>query len=525
MVATELKSSILTAKQWLQTCETSHEKCKQTRSTRLPTRVIDVGKLGQTGLTADPVLYKSHGEEVRYVALSHCWGKVPIIRTMRATILANYKGIEWASLSRTFQDAIIITRMLGIRYLWIDSLCIIQDDTDDWRREAAQMASIYGEAYLTISASNSIDGNGGCYCTPYPTFEAGQVFPPDDNTSFTVYAREKPVHNRFRYWARPGSVGMEKDGFDTYPLLTRAWCFQERLLPTRILHFTSQEMFFECKTGDRCECINFDPRPFADVRKPLKHEFFDTLARRSEEELLKEWIGILEAYTHMGRTQDGDILVALAGIARVMSEAGLQNYCAGMWQSNLRHALNWKPKRDENEQHRRPDVYTAPSFSWASVIGPIEWDHSNSWSINTVKKYCPEFLDFTPTLTGTDLFGGLSAASLKVRAPLAHANVYSNHNEGVSDLRFKIYGLPDFDHDNLQFDVPESCADAIASTSIYLMQTEALINEVDETRSQTNTMILIRRDDGTYERLGVAENLQLGVFEDQYGPCTEITLV
>lgn len=375
-----------------------------------------------------------------------------------------------------------------------------------------------------MTASNSVDGTGGCYYEPYPTFEVGEALSLVDRTPFKIYAREKPNHNRFRYWAKPENPGIERDAFDTYPLLTRAWCFQERLLPTRILHFTSQELFFECKTEDWCECINFRPRPFADVRKPLKHVFFEMLSRGNEEELLKEWTNILESYTHMGRTQDGDILVALAGIATVMSEAGLQDYHAGMWKANLPYALNWKPKRD-GASHRRPITYTAPSWSWASVIGPIEWDHSNTWTVSTVKRYCPQILDFAPTLTGGDPFGGLSAATLKLSAPIARATIYSNHEDGVSNPRFKIHGLPDFDHDNLQFDVWESCAVAIASSSIFLMQTEALINEHDDKRSQTNTMILNRRDDGAYERIGLAENLQLGVFEEHYGPWAEITLV
>lgn len=84
------------------------------------------------------------------------------------------------------------------------------------------MALIYGEAYLTISASNSVDGTGGCYYEPYPTFEVGDVLSSVDRTPFKIYAREKASHNRFRYWAKPANPGMERDAFDTYPLLTRA---------------------------------------------------------------------------------------------------------------------------------------------------------------------------------------------------------------------------------------------------------------------------------------------------------------
>lgn len=132
-----------------------------------------------------------------------------------------------------------------------------------------------------------------------------------------------------------------------------------------------------------------------------------------------------------GRTQDIDILVALASITTLMNEAGLQDYHAGMWKTYLPDALNWKPKRDDGDTRRRPTSYTAPLWSWASVIGPIEWYHSNTWTFNTLKRYCPQIMGFSLTLTCDGPFGGLSAVTLRVRAPLAHAMIYSNHEDGV----------------------------------------------------------------------------------------------
>jgi hypothetical protein len=537
VVAKDLQSSIPTATEWLRRCDTSHEKCRPARPAHLPHRVIDVGELGlRDSLEADPVLYESHGEEAKYIALSHCWGKAPIIRTTLNTVSSRLKRIKWDSLSKTFQDAIIITRLLCIRYLWIDSLCIIQDDPNDWRQEAALMASIYGEAYLTISASNSTNGSGGCRCTPWPTFEVGEALNPAENLPFSIYARERLDHGRFKYWAKPPNPGMETDAFDDYPLMARAWCFQERLLPCRVLHFTSQELFFECKTDDWCECLNFEPRPFAEEKKPLKRFFFEILERKDTEELLKEWTQILEAYSHMDRTQDGDILVALAGIARVIGEAGLHGYFAGMWKENLAFALDWKPKIEKNKvvRHRRPSLYTAPSFSWASVIGPVQWNHNQTWTINVAKQYCPEFLEMSSTPIGTDPFGGLSAAFLKVKAPLASASIYSTDKDGISNPKLTIQGLQDpnvgtskydFERNKLHFDIPGACCDAIASSCIYLMQTKVEVNQIDDKKSKSNAMILKRRTDGRYERIGVAENLRIGIFKEHYGPWTEIVLV
>lgn len=318
--------------------------------------------------------------------------------------------------------------------------------------------------------------------------------------------------------------------------MTRAWCFQERLLSPRVLHFTHQELYFECKTGDWCECLNFEPRPFAESEIPLKRTFFELLGRKNKEELLKEWTRILEAYTHMGRTQDGDVLVALAGIARAMKEAGLQDYFAGMWKENLSYALDWKSKleRDRPDRRRRPSLYTAPSFSWASVIGPIEWNHCETWPMDVVKQYCPEVLETSSTTMGTDPFAQLSTAFLRIRAPLASASIYSTDGDSVSNPKLTINGLhdPNFDdfehgflYNKLHFDVPDSCGDAIASSRIYLMQTQVETNQMDSKWSKSNAMILKQRVDGMYERIGVAERLRVGLFKQDYGPWTEITIV
>ncbi|KAK3938227.1 heterokaryon incompatibility, partial [Diplogelasinospora grovesii] len=102
------------------------------------------------------------------VALSHCWCKHRLLTTRKENISEHCKEIQFASLPETFQDAVTVTRTLGVQYLWIDSLCIIQDDPDDWRRGSVQMGSIYRDAAITIAASGAKDGTEGCFM-PRPT--------------------------------------------------------------------------------------------------------------------------------------------------------------------------------------------------------------------------------------------------------------------------------------------------------------------------------------------------------------------
>jgi hypothetical protein len=127
-----------------------HTDCQRATSS-LPTRVVDVGLSDGSSV----VIYESRGAVSSYLALSHCWGGDIISRTDKGNIHDRQQSVKVASLARNFQDAIHITRKLGVRYLWIDALCIIQDDEEDWMREAASMYEIYNNALLVISASNS----------------------------------------------------------------------------------------------------------------------------------------------------------------------------------------------------------------------------------------------------------------------------------------------------------------------------------------------------------------------------------
>lgn len=129
----------------------------------IPTRLLRVGYsacdpfLVETGGAAGKV----YGNCSDYVALSHCQGHHPFVATTKSTLRARKAGVAWTQLSKTFQDAIILTRDLGVDFVWIDSLCIIQDDAEDWAREASQMASIYRNGYITIAATWAASGQEG----------------------------------------------------------------------------------------------------------------------------------------------------------------------------------------------------------------------------------------------------------------------------------------------------------------------------------------------------------------------------
>ena len=151
-------------KGWLRTCVANHKICAKsfdgiTRSeARLPSRVIDVG--GPNTRHAHLVTPEAE-QKGSYITLSHCWGQTRQVTTTSANIRRHSFELPMSELSKTFQDAIELTRKLGIRYLWIDSICILQDDKADWLRESQMMGQYYGESYCTIAATGGADGSQG----------------------------------------------------------------------------------------------------------------------------------------------------------------------------------------------------------------------------------------------------------------------------------------------------------------------------------------------------------------------------
>ncbi|KAK0638958.1 heterokaryon incompatibility protein-domain-containing protein, partial [Cercophora newfieldiana] len=219
--STSSEESLSWAKDQLRTCIKSHPNCKATSASFFPARVLDIACDNQGG---SGVRLLTPQEDDRlgetYVCLSHCWGNKPFLRTISTNLEDHKKGIAWDELPPNFQDAIGFTRRLGLRYIWIDSLCIVQDDKEDWRRESARMASIFEHAFLVLSATKAADAYQGIYAD----------FPEACKTHTIRIPRSM------------GRTG------------TKTWIFQERLLSTRVLHFGPEELAWECLEAFTCQC-------------------------------------------------------------------------------------------------------------------------------------------------------------------------------------------------------------------------------------------------------------------------------
>ena len=154
------------ALQWLRhqlkECESNHSKCiKKLQEKKISARrFLDLENHLQD--SSIRLIEPTENLAAPYMTLSYCWGHQIPITTTKANIGQRKQEIKWRDLPKTFKDAVKITRALEVRYLWIDSLCIIQDNNGDWETESSKMAAIYSGSYLTISAVSSRDSNGGC---------------------------------------------------------------------------------------------------------------------------------------------------------------------------------------------------------------------------------------------------------------------------------------------------------------------------------------------------------------------------
>jgi hypothetical protein len=362
---------------WLENCNDGHEHCSTLKDVELPTRLIDVGQ-GQD----DPKLTLCKtGQKGRYLALSHCWGirKFPLLTT-RSNVEDLCQRIPLESLVKNFQDAISVTRHYGYRYLWVGSLCIIQDDQADWERECPRMHAVYSNAAFTIAAVGAPDGNSG--------FLGPRNALPDRacEVEFTPKSRSKVCKIRIGWmfdvaFARSCSEDLLARQLPAV-LDNRAWALQERLLSPRILSFGTHQMYFECNSAEYYERCRFALAPptwksetrayqamFRSIRRPWLATPMESNFRPRDdfERLARDFYDVVEQYTECQLTDVKDKLPALSGIARRYQKLTGDQYFGGLWKHSIAHGLAWNPDGRCIVPAEPPVDGQIPSWSLAST--------------------------------------------------------------------------------------------------------------------------------------------------------------
>lgn len=398
-------------KESVRQCCAEHGACRSSSEAFVPTRLLYVGGGNDALRLCETTTWQ---ERPPYVALSHCWGGSKPLSLVKSRLGEFKKGINVADLPNTFKDGITVTQELQVPYLWIDSLCIIQDDTPDWEKEAARMADVYSKAFVVVTGSSSPNPE-----TPFlgPREDEWLTkmfhFPVSPGVTVPLKARKRAV------LAAPLDQGLLEPPFTTSwgtlkrvgPLYNRGWCFQEAYLATRNLHFSPGSLVFECRTHRRGE----------DQPEPWPSTAPGTLGRLDPAD---QWRMLVKSFTPRQLTFGGDKLPAIGGAAVTMPQAqaargGAGGYLAGLWSDTLLLDLMWQVmpwmvlSGQESESLAYDDKNGGPpTWSWASMRWGVVW--------SPLKHPQPvaRVLDARAAVEGVNPYGKVSGGMVRLQGRL-----------------------------------------------------------------------------------------------------------
>jgi len=391
------------AKKWLRGCLSEHHSCEEVRQTAISSSQPSFPEY--LVCVSEDSLRLCHTQSLHtrpsYLTLSHRWGGSQIFTLTSDNLSSLLADIPFQTLPKTFKDAVTITRRMGHSYIWIDSLCIIQDSKEHWEQESAIMGDIYRSSVFTIAALGATDGDSGCFKTRNPLcfqpyiFEAG----PEQQCYLLPQTQRRP----FVYTGY---------GTNVEPLHERGWVMQERMLSPRSLFYGSLGMYWECVEQEATSMIT---RKISIVTvKNAVHQACNPTVSGIFDDSYRAfwgwWKEIISSYSPCGLTHGTDKLVAIQGIVKlVKSKTGMHNI-AGLWREYLLPELLWAA---EKPTVRPIAAYQAPTWSWACLNTEVtpgiqDFNYSFSWKIKV--------LDAVADLISAN--GQISSAHIKISGPL-----------------------------------------------------------------------------------------------------------
>ena len=412
-------------RKWIKTCVDGHEMCRGGSGKALPKRLVDVGEEG----VREPFLVDCEdigkvSQTVEYITLSHRWGEETAKSNTTSENLEDRKvAIHFNELSANFRDAIVTMRKLEVKYIWIDSICIVQDDDQDWEAEAPRMVTIYMNSLLTISAEGPGESD--------PSF-----LRPREVACPLPYEYYHPSlgHIEGNVWLEP-LVPQLNFWIEYNTLRDRGWILQERFFPSRILHFSPYTTFWECRTQ-----VAYEAYPEELERKRLHSEGFAEIwhTKNTFSQLLplnppiaqqpgeldvsghyETWKWIVEAYSRTVLSWGSDRLPAISGMANHFMGILKDTYYAGIWYKDLPSGICWEPSPTHILKRPASDSYQAPSWSWASLDSEVRYaiKGDGKWESRIeVKRVHLES-------KGSNDMGELLAGQLKLRGKIIRCEV------------------------------------------------------------------------------------------------------
>lgn len=333
-------------------CEARHEQCKKPESSTLPTRLLKIDKGGKAKLTSTSRLHYN----TRYTALSCCWGastQSMAIQLRNSSLKSLVDGCAIETLPRTIREAIHFTQRIGLRYIWVDSLCIIQDSDVDKAREIEAMCDIYQGSYLTICALAAESMDGGLYSQRNPLLYGS--LPLGKTIDGEAAVIRSHASGSWWYW----------------PSHKRGWIFQERVLSRRMMNF-GPYLTWSCRESTVSE---FDiGSSHSNERFGIGAQLYQSLMQpnvvgsegESAMHVYQTWHEVLRHFHNTALGVKSDRLAAITGVISLVKRRTGWNNVAGLWEQFLIPELLWKPKT-RSAKH----TGLAPSWSWVSVEGVI----------------------------------------------------------------------------------------------------------------------------------------------------------
>ncbi|KAN0120056.1 Heterokaryon incompatibility protein (HET) domain containing protein [Hyaloscypha variabilis] len=393
-------------------CESNHSTCNLRRSQdlpNLPNRVLEILTEGEELAIR---LHISESEERgSYAALSYCWGGPQRFTLKTMTLNSMIRGIPLTILPRTILDAITVTRKLGMRFLWVDSLCIIQDSAEDKIHEISEMGDIYKNSSITIVAANARTVEDGFLLERPPPELCPIPIQLGPNVSGTAY--------------------VDKYGFDSHtdefdePLFKRGWAFQEFFLSPKILLYDSIQVTFTCLShsfkGVHSNLAEYNYSAKPELSKVL-YSFNKEAFNERDYFLRRDWTELISKYSAREFTNFEDRLPAIAGIAKIISQKWNEDYVAGIWRRFLVHQLAWYERSGSLQYNQRSGA--SPNEPFAHIKERIGWP---SWSWKTAPfavgfsyiEVDAQVLDHEVKLASQDApFGDVLEATLTLKAKI-----------------------------------------------------------------------------------------------------------
>lgn len=357
------------------------------------------------------VLHYPNGGFGAYVALSYCWGG-PISQKTTSENVAQYQqSISLDILPATFKDAVAFTRGVGLRYLWIDALCIIQDSPEDWKSESVKMEQYYKNCELMISVLHAENSDSGIFMD---RFEGDVIQVPRKllRESNVISQGSGPLSLRMR----------ELRYFEEYrmsPLIQRGWTLQELVLAPTVVHYGRRQIWWECRSARISECGYYQ---FVEPTKHATKRVVDLFhSGPDHSNPLFYWYLLVEDFTKRSLTKESDRLPAILGLAQDYQKNVHDIYVHGLWMRDLPFGILWHggPSTRRTEE----SALRAPSWSWGSVNGPVHWD-----GFDFKPGYFFEILDIVPSVRNTHFSYHVTALKIAGRC----LEVYYRSEKGGS---------------------------------------------------------------------------------------------